>query len=275
MILRSLKFGVAVCLALSAARPLSAQDAASTKNTVQIGDQSVTLPQPILSGDEPSAEAQQELLSKRLRGLPFRQFVRDSVVAPVRIDLDYVKDDDGDRIGHKVHLMFVVYAPLTAFQSDRFSKQIVGDDADKSSEGKIQSETLTKGQLQKLGIDSPTADQSYRKLSFDLLDRIRLTGLFRFQTHSDANQNRLDVTLVPAFDNHWQRVGDAKDNGTYSGFYGWLTATSLIGRDAVLVEACFAMHEPREWFRGDNYLRSKLPLVLQEAARNLRRRLVH
>jgi hypothetical protein len=33
------------------------------------------------------------------------------------------------------------------------------------------------------------------------------------------------------------------------------------------------MHEPTQWFSGSNFIRSKLPLAIQEGARSFRRSL--
>lgn len=247
--------------------------------TTEIGDQTVQLPSPTLTGTE-DADEQQALIASQLRGLPFGPFVRDSVVAPVRISLSYIKDSQGNRIGHQVHVLFVVHAPLSRFQSKGFSEQVFAADrrsADDASSG-FHSEPLSDAQLRELGVEPTRAGEEVRKLQFVLLDQVRLTGLFRFQTHSDATQNRLEIRLADGFPHHWERLESPNAQGRYSGFRAWLTATELTatelkGRDAVLIEARLVMSEPAEWFRGDNYVRSKLPLVLQEAARDLRRRM--
>ncbi len=42
---------------------------------------------------------------------------------------------------------------------------------------------------------------------------------------------------------------------------------------ALFFEMHVVIHEPEAWFGGPNLLRSKMPLVIQENVRNLRRRL--
>ncbi len=239
---------------------------------VSIADQVVALKQPLLDGVA-STEDQQKVIADNLRGLPYNQFARDSIVAPVRIDLDYVKDDQGNRVGHQVHLLFIVHAPLSAFSSDGFAEQILGETEAEDTKESFRSESPGESTLQRLGIDPTESNQHYRRWTFDLLDKIRLSGLFRIATENTETQNRVDVMLVDEADNRWERLDRSADSGAYSGFRGWITATELATGDAVLVEARFAFHEPPQWFRGSNYLRSKLPLVLQNAARDLRRRL--
>lgn len=236
---------------------------------VQIGDQSVALPPPTLTGDM-DADEQQQHITSQLRGLSYRQFARDSIVAPVRINLSYIKDESGNRLGHNVHVLFIVHESLETFSQQNIADRLGGEsDPDSAGEsGEVPAETL-----EKLGIQDAGPNVRYRKLSFDLLDKVRLNGLLRIAQTTSETLNRIDLSLVETDENRWQAIDDRDLQGPYSGFQGWLTATSLRGQDAVLIEARFAMEEPADWFAGDNYLRSKLPIVLQEAARDLRRRL--
>ncbi|WP_182866911.1 hypothetical protein [Stieleria mannarensis] len=247
----------------------------ANQTTVQIADQSITLPAPTLAEDL-DADAQQRRITPLLRGLSFKQFARDSVVAPVRIYLRYITSDAGDRVGHDVHMIFIIHESLQTFSDQNIANRLGGEAAEDSTEATaadVPAETL-----QRLGIDDAGPDIRYRQVDFELLDKIRLTGLLRIAQQSSETQNRIDVSLVEAFDNRWQFTDGPDTNssaggGDYSGFQGWLTATSLDAMDAVFIEARFVMHEPPQWFAGSNYVRSKLPLVLQEAARDLRRRL--
>ncbi|PAY16153.1 hypothetical protein CKO51_28040 [Rhodopirellula sp. SM50] len=249
---------------------------AATPTTVQIAGQSVTLAEPTL-GPDLDADAQRSLITPLLRGLSFSQFARDSVVAPVRIYLRYITNDAGDRLGHAVHVVFIIHESLETFSDQdiarRFSGDEAGDAGGDSTETSPDVADVPAETLQSLGIDDAGPQVRYRKLDFELLDKVRLTGLLRIAQRSSATQNRIDVSLVEAFDNRWQATDGSEAGGEYSGFQGWLTATALAGMDAVFVEARFVMHEPEQWFAGPNYVRSKLPLVLQEAARDLRRRL--
>jgi hypothetical protein len=246
-----------------------AEDNQSLGDSVQIGDQTVRLAEPTLT-DNLNADEQTRQIETQLRGLSFRQFARDSTVAPVRINLRYIKDDSGRRLGHEIHLLFIVHESIDAFSAADFPKRLLGESDVENSAKATDAPAET---LQKLGIGDGKTNASYKVAKFELLDAIQLSGLFRISQSSTQSQNRFDVSLVESFDNRWQSIDEPAVGGTYSGMRGWLTATALEKIDGVLVEARFVMHEPQEWFAGDNYLRSKLPLVLQEAARDLRRRL--
>ncbi|QDV87518.1 hypothetical protein TBK1r_65490 [Stieleria magnilauensis] len=244
----------------------------ATPTTVQIAGQSVTLAEPTL-GDESDADAQRRLITPLLRGLSFNQFARDSVVAPVRIYLRYITNEAGDRLGHDVHVVFIIHESLQTFSDQDIAQRLGGEVADETAETPAEVDDVSAETLQGLGINDAGPQIRYRKLDFELLDKVRLTGLLRIAQRSSATQNRIDVSLVDRFDNRWQATDGREAGGEYSGFQGWLTATALAGMDAVFVEARFVMHEPEQWFAGSNYVRSKLPLVLQQAARDLRRRL--
>lgn len=236
---------------------------------VQIDDQSVRIPAPTLTGDL-NADEQTRRITGLLKGLPYRQFMRDSVVAPVRINLRYIQNDSGKRLGHSVHLLFVVHQGLQSFSADDFAGRLMGQPQEGASS---HSTAIAPETLKSLGIEDQERDVDYKRLNFELLDRIQLSGVLRIARTSSDSQNRIDLSLDERFENRWKSTDGRNPDASYSGCRGWLTATSLIGMDAVLIETRFAIHEPTDWFRGDNYLRSKLPLVLQEAARDLRRRL--
>ena len=268
-----------ITLAVTAVRGVCrGQDAATSPREsaeVVIAGETVALPEPILRGDEP-ADEQRERITNNLRGLSYQPFARDSVVAPVRIDLDYIKDSAGDRVGHRFHVMFIVHAPFSKFASDDFTAQVLGPSDTQESDDTFRSETLSDQALEHLGVDASDGGERFRRLTFDLLDKIRFSGVFRFQTTTGDGQNRVDLSLVDGAASRWRRLDDSDQTdreGDYSGLRGWITATDLATGDGVLIEARLAFYEPPQWFRGSNYLRSKLPLALQEAARDLRRRL--
>ena len=242
--------------------------------SVEIAGQKVTIVAPVLGGGEDPDEIER-LLGPLLRGLSYRQFTRDSVVAPVRMQLRYLKDEAGDPVGHHGHILFVVHESLDSFSSDRFTESVFAETAKETPADEHTAGTMSVGKatLQELGIESDDDTSNYRRVRFDLLDQVTLDLMVRFDHSSTESQNRIDIALVEQYDNRWQRVDDPDEGGSYRGLHAWITATSLTGSDAVLIESRFVFLEPSNWFRGNNYVRSKLPLVLQEAARDLRREL--
>lgn len=258
------------------------QNGPAKNATVTIAGQPVSLSEPILPGGL-DADSQRKLIEGQLRGMRFSQFTRDSIVAPVRIDLQYIKNAAGERVGHQVHVLFVAHETLERFASDQFSDLLIGESAEEDAE---HNQPVPAETLRSMGVDQVGENTHYRRLRFELLDKVRLDLMIRLQQTMSTGQNRIDIELVDAFENRWQSIesgpnsdrdssvdSETDPGGPYSGMAGWLTATSLSGLDAVLIEARFVLHEPTGWFRGDNFLRSKLPIVLQEAARDLRRHL--
>ncbi|WP_143543976.1 hypothetical protein [Rhodopirellula sp. MGV] len=233
---------------------------------------SVQLQPPTLNGTENETQ-QIEKLSPMIGGLSMRQFTRDSQVAPVRIDLKYIKDDSGNRVGHLVHVLFVVHCPLERFAEGQLSQQLSGEVETDDSETSSFAKPVDEVTLRENGVQSIEDNQRFRHIQTTLLDKIKLDAVLRIDTHKSPQQNRIDLLLDDRFAAQWTSTEDPKQTGTYTGFQAWLTATKLAGADAVVIESRLAMHEPPEWFSGSNFIRSKLPLVLQQTARDLRRKL--
>lgn len=228
-----------------------------------------------------SASEQTSRLKPILAGLSMRQFTRSSAVAPVRIKLKYIKDDSGKRVGHDIHLAFVAYAPIDEFSDDKLSRRMFGDEETAADDDSTGSSTEVSAQeLESAGIKDQGERVRYQRFTFDLLDKVKLSGVIRAEHSESEKQRRIDLALDERFPNGWASLSDDEnataDTKAYSGGRAWIAVTELAkeftsGKDAVLIEARIAMHEPGGWFAGSNFLRSKLPLVLQESARNLRR----
>jgi hypothetical protein len=272
------------CCILANPTALRAEEHSDEGLSVQVAEQTITLDAPTLNGRR-GGDQQVERIESILGGLRFRQFARKSIVAPVRIDLDYIRDSQEQRVGHQVHVAFIVHTRFETFTSDRFSQSLLNADstaeaADSDADRKADqySRPVSKDELRRAGIEPVDDDTEYRRVNLELLDEIRLTGVLRFSRSRSGHQQRIDVALDDRFQNRWQSLEDADKSGDYRGFASWITATKLaeietLPGEAVLIEARFAMHEPADWFAGSNFLRSKLPLVLQESARRLRREL--
>ncbi|MDM4018677.1 hypothetical protein [Roseiconus lacunae] len=236
---------------------------------VEIAGVAFELHSPAFEGTETTQE-QQDHLKAMIGGLSLRQFTRESQVAPVRIDLAYLKDADGNRVGHSVHVLFVVHCSLAQFSDDDFSKRWTGDSSARSDDSF--SQPVGDAELEAKGIRRQSGEQ-YRRVNLTLLDQIQIEAVLKITHQESVTQNRIDLVLDERFKSTWHSTADSSRSGEYSGFRGWLTATELAGQDAVIVEARFLMREPEPWFSGSNFVRSKLPLALQKAARDLRRKL--
>lgn len=218
----------------------------------------MTLPEPILASDVDDVEA---TIESAIGGLSYRQFARDSVVAPVRIKLQYIKDAQGARVGHLVHLAMIAHVDIATLKSDSAMRELFGDSDDEGA--------LSESELEARGIEDGGEQVRYQRLRFELLERIEMDCVLRVAAEPSTDRQRLDFQLDDQFDNRWE---SENAEASYEGFTGWLHA-ARIEDGVVFIEARFAFAEPETWFRGSNFLRSKLPLALQEAAREFRRRL--
>ncbi len=254
---------------------------------VSIGKESVRLtpPQadPRLSQQELAA-AQRKLAGSR----GWTQFTRDSMVAPVHIDLDYLKGADGERVGQRAHFAFVVHADLPTLRDDDLMQEMFTAETDASEREGFRAKAIDRQTLIDEGIEVNDAS-TYGLLETVLLNKIALTGVMRSE-RMDANNFfavawKLDDRFSghpPAhteYRNEWRKLDrDELGNLTrgqpnpYAGTAGYLIVSPVDGLEgASLVEAEVILHEPKEWFSGSNLLRSKLPLIIQESARKLRR----
>lgn len=230
----------------------------SDRQSVEIQATSITLPEPILASQVGDVRATIESV---LGGLSYRQFARDSVVAPVRIKLQYIRNEQGVRVGHLVHLAMIAHVDIAKLKSDSAMTELFGNGDEDAK--------LSQGELEERGVDGSDDAVRFRRLQFELLERIELECVLRIASDASPGRQRLDLQLDDRFDNRWKGE-DAE--GSYEGFAGWLHA-ARVEDGAVFIEARFAFTEPEVWFRGSNFLRSKLPLALQETAREFRRRL--
>ncbi|MGB7345465.1 MAG: hypothetical protein WBD20_14720 [Pirellulaceae bacterium] len=241
--------------------------------------------------DKPSIKSSQTadqraaVLKAIAGGAGWKRFSRNSVVAPVSIDLDYLKDDAGTRMGHRVHLAFVVHASLETLKDKDLMKQMFSNDEKSEDAEAVESEKITDEDLSKLGINSDDTT-SFASVEFPLLDKVLVRGVLQLQQQTEDDTIVLAIKADPRFGerNSWSPISDdgqtsPPDWRAYEGAGGYLSVTRLSETDgdglssACLIESRFVVYEPVDWFSGSNLLRSKLPLMLQESARSLRRKL--
>ncbi len=254
---------------------------------VRIGDEMVPLRAPIADPDLPEAElvsAQQSLAGAR----GWKAFIRDSVVAPVHIDLDYLSDRDGARIGIRTHFAFVVHADVARLRDDRSMRDLFEGAAEASEKEDFRSQAIDPHQLDDLGMEADEKS-SFGWLEIALLNKVLLSAVLRSERVENGDCDwiawKIDERFTrrepphPRYRNEWRELrrdelgrevlGPAVP---YAGAAGYLLVTPVEGVDgASLIEAEIVLHEPPEWFSGSNLLRSKLPLMIQESARKLRR----
>ncbi|MEO9596160.1 hypothetical protein [Rhodopirellula bahusiensis] len=266
------------------------------KDGIPLTDDSVApLPAPTFldpSGEPVVAKEVESQLQKLSRAGGIQRFVRDSAVAPIAIDMDSISNSDDQRIGHLLDVTFVVHASIDLVQDSDALNSLLGvrktDDQpdDVGAANQVSEEELTK-----LGISLDGETESFGRVSFPLLDRVMVEGVIHAETHRHLEGDSGDFVTVawhldPRFENSWSPIerndlgkevtGDSKP---YQGLGGVITATRLPAEitgedaDATIVQARLVVHEPVDWFGGRNQLRSKLPLIIQDRVRDLRRKL--
>ncbi len=233
-----------------------------------------------------SAEQRMSKLKALSRSAGWKQFSRKSAVAPVSIDTTFLKDTRGVRTGHAMHVAFVVHASLETLKDKDVMKQLFGSSSDAPDAGNVeqtaQDNKLAEADLARFGV-KPQEGVSYSRTQLPLLKRVMVQGVLQVQ-QKDLDEDTIDIQfyLDPRFNgngtisNTWSVINQGAQPylQAYDGAAGYIRISRLTEiPDACLVEARVILHEPAAWFGGSNLLRSKLPLMIQEAARSFRRKL--
>jgi hypothetical protein len=167
-------------------------------------------------------------------------------------------------------------------------KQMFASETESSKSEGFQSEPVDEPTLQKIGIEL-AAGESYGWLQTTLLNKVEISGVIRSQRYEGENYLaivwKLDerfagpTSLSQRYENTWRKLERDElgnlarsEDHPYAGSAGYLFVTSLQDQpEASLLEGEVILHEAEDWFGGSNLLRSKLPLIIQESARKLRR----
>ena len=291
-----------LCMAV-AVGPLCAQEASLfgelTQRGLAFGDeQRVRLSPPTLSPDM-SASERAEVLHKLAGRLGWERFSRDAVTAPVVVDIDTIDGPAGARLGLRVHNAFVAYTALDTLGDRELMEEIFGAPpvnpapekskaAAASEVGRVVMQEIPQADLERLGFDEQAhSAASFAYIELPLLNKVLLRGVMRIEKRQREGAIefawRLDPSLnsVERYASRWTRlerdaVGKLIEGASlpYSGCGGWMGVYEIdAASEQLLVESQMLLHEPTEWFAGSNFLRSKLPLTLQENARSFRRKI--
>ena len=243
---------------------------------------SVVLQQPSLS-QSTNAESRQAKLEQIAGGIGWQRFSRNSNVAPIEIDMAYVKDDAGNRIGHLVYVAFVVHTPIERLRDRDLMQATFGSPKEQPDADEYQAEKLTKEKLAKWGVTDADDGTSYSSIGLPLLDRVLVQGVIQTQQTGNKDQVAVSWILDPRFSsdassppaNRWSQVStEPTEWHAYEGAGGYMHVTRLSDPPgSCFIETRNVIHEPTEWFHGSNLLRSKLPLMIQESVRKFRRQL--
>jgi hypothetical protein len=284
---------IASCPLLAAAAAFSAESAgenpvfnALVQKGIAVGDQDVKLAEPTMS-PEADAKEQTEIVRRiSAKKYKYEEFIRKSPVAPFMLEINTVGESGADRV-QKVDLWFVAYGKLEAVTDEELLGQITGSGS-RSEKG--QSEPLTDDELRERDLKVGSTDarrESYYRTDAPLLDKVQISGIGHGvttrRTRSVMAASLLDPRFSddPKFPNRWRPIlressGKTKlgDAHPYAGFGGYSQVVELQEpKGALFFEIHIAINEPRAWFNGENLLRSKLPIIMNDNVRTLRRKL--
>ncbi len=127
-------------------------------------------------------------------------------------------------------------------------------------------------------------EERYASLNIFLLDRVKITGVTRNVKTVAPTCITLAMQLDPKFENdkqypnRWRSYDPLAETFGPAQVYGGLVGYARVSRLAAPAGALFfelhvAFTEPEGWFGGANVLRAKLPLVIEQNIRKLRRKL--
>lgn len=292
MLLRSLLVFCLACPAL-ASQPNPTFETLVTRGLALPGGNRIKLPAPSMA-DGLDAAAQQKVLQAIAGERPVAALLRRGVSAPVIFDsgdLETATNDDGSV--KFVNFWFIVYADLTSVAVEEFWRgQAAGSDPNEApnpNDAKISGKLLTSDELQARKIETtPVAGvaESYGSFDLQLFNRLRVRGVTRASQTQSPESVTCAAILDPRFagdaelPNQWQSL-TRDDAGKlhpgpwkpYQGLGAYAKATQLKEPNGgILVEYHMLFHEPRGWFGGANVIRSKLPIVVQDNVKKLRRR---
>lgn len=252
------------------------------------GATSLRLPAPTM-GDGLDAAAQQKALAQLADDShPLEGLLRKSVVAPFVLKISDEKTPGAglSGTGRRVDVWFIVHGDFARLTSEDFLlNQITPETKPDQERSNFQGHTLSGGELQARRI-APASNERLFHLAFNLFDRVQVSATNHAMLTRSDDSALVAGRIDPRFDadstlpNRWQsltrdslsrlQAGPARP---YRAAVWYVKATRLHEpAGAMLVEHHIAFDEPQAWFDGANLLRSKLPLLVQDAIRRFRRK---
>ena len=244
------------------------------------------LPAPLMS-EGMTAKEQQIVLEKAAGNRPLDLFTKKSLAAPFALKINPATDSTGKRAGRlTLDLAFIAFGDLDRVIKEDVLNQLIGTEAKK---GKDVTDVmvLTADQLRMRGIEGlkgADLEERYASLNIFLLDCVKITGVTRNVKTVGPTCVTLAMQLDQRFENdkqypnRWRSYDPLAETFGPAQVYGGLAGYARVSRLAAPAGALFfelhvAFNEPEDWFGGANVLRAKLPLVIEQNVRKLRRKL--
>jgi hypothetical protein len=248
----------------------------------------IRLSAPTLTDGMTAAQQRQAIEALAEGTHSWEDLTRKSVVAPFLFKLPKEESEQG--LGRRVDLWFVAYGNMSTLEnSEWLERQFKTTGNETDPEHGAVCKLLEQSDLSRHGLRAPRGpeDPQFVFAELTLLDRVRLgvtTQSAKLQTpDSVLSASMLDprFTNDPQYANRWQPILRDDNNRRYLGkpepYFGYgsyAKATRLLDPPgAILIEYHAAFAEPEGWFNGNNWLRSKLPILAQLIVRQLRREL--
>lgn len=255
---------------------------------IDVDGRPVKLPEPTLSpaaDEKAQADVVRQVAGKRHR---YEDFVRRSPVAPISLEVKTVGESSDPERAQKVDVWFVAYGKLSDLTSEDLFQQLIAGGDQKSQRG--ESHPLSDEELRerKLSIDSSDErEESYFRMQAELLDKVEISGI----SHGTVTHGRHHVLAASLLDpkfrddpdhpNRWRPILRAASGKAevgkphpYAGLGGYCHAVELSEpAGALFIECHLLINEPHAWFNGANLLSSKIPILMQDNVRTLRRKL--
>lgn len=249
---------------------------------------SLRLPAPTMD-DGLDATAQRKALAQLADdSRPLEALLRKSIVAPFVLKISDEKTPGAGLSGteRRVDVWFIVYGDFARLTSEDFLlNQLTPETKPDQEKASFQGHTLTSDELHTRQL-VPASNERLFHLAFNLFDRVQVSATNHAMLTRSADSALVAGRIDPRFDsdsklpNCWQSLSrdslgrlQAGPAHAYRAAIWYVKATRLHEpAGAMLVEHHIAFDEPQAWFDGANLLRSKLPLLAQDAIRRFRRK---
>ncbi len=253
--------------------------------------QAVRLPRPTMPDGLDHAGQQEVLARVAAPNRRVADLVRKSVVSPFVLKLGDVAAPDSKQPFRTIDLWFIAHGRLELFSRQDFLQRLV-ETAETSKQGRLPFEKgiLDRAEMKRLNLlveDETDRLERYFHSTFGLFDRVLVRATRRVVVTRGPESVIVAAIIDPRFTkspdhpNHWQAV-EREERGEFqlgpahdyesAGLYAKVTRLKE-PEGALFIEYHHAFCEPEAWFRGTALLRSKLPMVVQDGVRKLRRRL--
>ena len=249
---------------------------------VKTDAQSVKLPAPSMK-DGLDAAGQRAVIDSLIgESYRFDSFTSKTPVAPQIIKLSERETTEGETPLRRLDIWFVAFGGLDQLEDSKLLGELIDDDSQNGSGRDLSAAELSQRKITKAD------NESYGYGTFNVLKKVELSAAGR-TCWSKTADSIVSATIIDSrfdgdaeFANVWRSLlmqddGSLKprDAEPYAGAGLYVKITRLAEPSgALFFEAHVVYAEPHGWFNGANLLGSKLPAVVQNEVRALRRRLL-